>query len=63
MSFPLIRTVLGVGELDQTKPSLLRLKYHAVDDAMAALGNATEIRAVFNGFQEHLYVPQKQHSF
>jgi type I restriction enzyme, R subunit len=50
----------GVGDLDQAKlPHLLTLKYHAVNDAIAKLGNFTEIRAVFIGFQEHLYVPPK----
>jgi type I restriction enzyme, R subunit len=50
----------GIGDLDQAKlPHLLTLKYHAVNDAIAELGNVTEIRAVFIGFQEHLYRPQK----
>jgi type I restriction enzyme R subunit len=46
----------GVGELDQEKlPRLLELKYHAVADAVALLGNEADIREVFVGFQEHLY--------
>ena len=46
----------GVGELDKDKlPSLLELKYHAIGDAVAALGGAEQIRGVFVGFQEHLY--------
>jgi len=46
----------GVGELDQEKlPHLLELKYHAVADAVAALGNVTDVREMFVGFQEHLY--------
>lgn len=48
----------GVGELDQEKlPDLLTLKYHSVGDAVAELGSIAEIRDVFIGFQEHLYVP------
>ncbi len=47
----------GVGELDQEKlPDLLALKYHSVGDAVAELGSVAEIRDVFIGFQEHLYV-------
>ncbi|MFH1690566.1 MAG: DEAD/DEAH box helicase family protein [Candidatus Eisenbacteria bacterium] len=46
----------GVGELDQEKlPHLLELKYHAVTDAVAVLGNVTNVREMFVGFQEHLY--------
>ncbi len=46
----------GVGELDQEKlPTLLELKYHAVNDAVAALGSIAEIRDVFVGFQQYLY--------
>lgn len=49
----------GVGELDQDKlPDLLALKYHSMGDAVVELGGAAEIREVFVGFQEHLYVPQ-----
>lgn len=48
----------GVGELDQEKlPGLLELKYHSVGDAVAELGSVAEIRDMFFGFQEHLYVP------
>ncbi len=46
----------GVGELDKEKlPHLLELKYHAVADAVAVLGNVASIREMFIGFQEHLY--------
>lgn len=46
----------GVHELDQDKlPDLLELKYHGVADAVAALGDVSEIRDVFIGFQKHLY--------
>ena len=49
----------GVGELDQDKlPDLLELKYQSVGDAVAVLGSVTEIRDMFIGFQEHLYVNQ-----
>ena len=48
----------GVGELDQEKlPDLLTLKYQSVGDAVSELGSVAEIREVFVGFQEHLYVP------
>ncbi|TVM36100.1 EcoAI/FtnUII family type I restriction enzme subunit R [Oceanidesulfovibrio marinus] len=50
----------GVSELDQDKlPDLLELKYHSVRDAVAQLGNVSDIREVFVGFQERLYVPVK----
>ncbi len=46
----------GVGELDQEKlPDLLVLKYDAIADAVAELGPAIDIRALFFGFQKHLY--------
>ena len=49
----------GVRELDQGKlPDLLELKYQAMDDAVAELGSASEIRTVFVGFQQHLYARQ-----
>lgn len=49
----------GVDELDQDKlPDLLELKYHSIGDAVAEIGSVSEIRDVFIGFQEHLYVPQ-----
>lgn len=42
----------GLGELDQDKlPDLLELKYHAIADAMDALGRVPEIREMFVGFQ------------
>jgi len=50
----------GVGELDQEKlPQLLELKYHAVADAVAALGDVSEIRETFVGFQEYLYAREE----
>ena len=49
----------GVAELDEEKlPHLLELKYHAVADAVAQLGDASTIREMFIGFQEHLYLEQ-----
>jgi type I restriction enzyme R subunit len=46
----------GVSELDLEKlPDLLELKYNGVSDAVAQLGRTDEIRAVFSGFQAHLY--------
>jgi type I restriction enzyme, R subunit len=49
----------GVGELAQDKlPSLITLKYHAVADAVAMLGEVSDIKEMFIGFQEHLYVQQ-----
>jgi len=46
----------GVGELDQEKlASLLQLKYHTVDDALAQLGTAAAVRDAFVGFQQYLY--------
>ena len=48
---------VGVEELDQEKLTpLLRLKYHdSIADAVADLGQPTEIGRVFAGFQRHLY--------
>ena len=46
----------GVDELDQDKLSpLLRLKYRALPDAFAELGQPDQVRRVFVGFQKHLY--------
>jgi type I restriction enzyme R subunit len=46
----------GVDELALDKlPPLLRLKYHAIADATAELGAPDDIRALFVGFQRHLY--------
>ncbi|MBD2087893.1 type I restriction endonuclease subunit R [Coleofasciculus sp. FACHB-542] len=46
----------GVRELDQDKlPQLLELKYHDLRDAVVDLGNVSDIRRVFIGFQEYLY--------
>lgn len=47
----------GVEELDQEKLSpLLRLRYQALGDAFAELGEPERIREIFVGFQKHLYV-------
>ncbi|GDY08473.1 type I restriction endonuclease subunit R [Planctomycetia bacterium] len=47
---------VGVHELDQEKLSpLLKLKYNALADAMADLGQPEQIRTVFVGFQKYLY--------
>ncbi|MGH7115960.1 MAG: type I restriction-modification enzyme R subunit C-terminal domain-containing protein, partial [Stellaceae bacterium] len=48
---------VGVEELAREKlRPLLLLKYHnAIDDAVADLGRAEEIRTVFAGFQKYLY--------
>ncbi len=46
----------GVEELAQEKlPSLLHLKYQALDDAKEILGTVEAIRNMFIGFQRHLY--------
>jgi type I restriction enzyme R subunit len=48
----------GVDELDAEKLSpLLQLKYRALNDAFAELGKPEQVRAVFVGFQRHLYGP------
>ena len=50
----------GVDELDQEKmTSLLQLKSHTVDDALAQLGSAAAIRDAFVGFQQYLYSDRK----
>ncbi len=46
----------GVEELDQDKLSpFLRLRYNAFEDAFAELGRPDQVRALFVGFQRHLY--------
>jgi len=46
----------GVSELDDAKlPDILGLKYHAIADAKAKLGEIKSIREMFIGFQEFLY--------
>lgn len=46
----------GVYELDNDKlPSLLQLKYRAIQDAKAHLGDLSSIRDAFIGFQKNLY--------
>lgn len=50
---------IGVEELDREKlKPLLLLKYHALADAVAELGEPEQIGAVFGGFQKYLYQPQ-----
>ena len=47
---------VGVGELDVKKLGpLLKLKYNAIADAIADLGEPEQIREVFAGFQKYLY--------
>ena len=49
----------GVYELDQEKlPTLLKLKYNAIPDAIEQLGSIENITSVFVGFQKYLYEPQ-----
>jgi type I restriction enzyme, R subunit len=48
----------GVEELDQEKlPSLLLLKYQAIEDAKEILGTVDSIRSMFINFQKFLYLP------
>jgi len=50
--------ILGVDELEQEKlKNLLKLRYHAIDDAIREVGegDANRIREVFTGFQRYLY--------
>ena len=50
----------GVDELDQEKLSpLLKLRYSALADAFAELGQPDQVREVFVGFQRHLYAQPK----
>ncbi|MBP7667079.1 MAG: DEAD/DEAH box helicase family protein, partial [Burkholderiaceae bacterium] len=49
----------GVDELDAEKLSpLLRLRYQALSDAFADLGQPDQVRRLFVGFQHHLYPPR-----
>jgi type I restriction enzyme R subunit len=52
----------GVEELDKDKLSpLLQLKYGgSLADAVADLGNPTQINGVFVGFQKYLYLQQAE---
>ena len=51
----------GVEELDEEKlPTLLNLKYNAVDDAVQVLGNVDKIRSIFFSFQKNLYAKAKK---
>ena len=46
----------GVDELDQEKlPILLTNKYQSLEDAMAVLGEVTDISKLFIDFQKYLY--------
>ena len=46
----------GVEELDEEKlPVLLNLKYHAIANAVTALGDVDSIRSIYFGFQRDLY--------
>ena len=46
----------GVDELNQEKlKDLIGLKYQSIHDATSELGNASEIRQLFVGFQKYLY--------
>jgi type I restriction enzyme R subunit len=46
----------GVDELDTEKLTpLLKLRYNAINDAMADLGDAVQVRKAFVGFQRYLY--------
>ena len=47
----------GVQELATDKlADLLKLKYYAISDAKAKLGEIAEIRRTFNDFQQYLYL-------
>jgi type I restriction enzyme R subunit len=49
----------GVDELDAEKlTSLLKLKYSAINDAMAELGDAVQVRQAFVRMQRYLYSPE-----
>ena len=49
----------GVRELDSEKlPDLLELNYDSIPDAVTQLGNAKDIREMFIGFQEYLYLKE-----
>lgn len=50
----------GVEELDEEKlPVLLNLKYHAIANAVTALGDVDSIRSIYFGFQRDLYMAVK----
>jgi len=51
----------GVEELDDAKLSpLLTLKYGGLSDALAQLGDVSQVRQAFIGVQRHLYAPPQQ---
>ena len=46
----------SVDQLDVDKLTpLLKLRYNALNDAMAELGNAVQVRQAFVGMQRYLY--------
>lgn len=46
----------GVDQLDADKLTpLLKLRYNALNDAMAELGDAVQVRQAFVGMQRYLY--------
>jgi len=46
----------GIEELDQEKlPTLLKIKYQAINDATEVLGSVNRIRETFFSFQKHLF--------
>lgn len=46
----------GVKELEQEKLSeLVKLRYNTIDDGLAELGDAEQIKEVFISFQKYLY--------
>jgi type I restriction enzyme R subunit len=54
----------GVEELGEEQlPKLLTLKYHALNDAKAVLGDVPGIRSLFINFQKHLYDPNVAHLY
>jgi len=46
----------GIEELDQEKlPTLLKIKYHAINDATEVLGSVNKIKDTFINFQKYLF--------
>ena len=47
---------IGIEELDQEKlPTLLKIKYQAIQDGVEVLGGIDKIRDTFLSFQKHLF--------
>ena len=47
---------VGIEELGEEKlPDLLKIKYHAINDATEVLGGVDRIRKTFINFQKHLF--------